>query len=157
MTASRATSSAAAEGRRVLEENERFAGGHPGEIAVRVAIVHLVRNRGERDPMGRVEHAEAKACAKEAADAPIDVAFVQQPLGDRGRNVRVRAAAVEIAAGANGEGGRLLGRARHAVRLVKITDGPAVADDIAIEAPLAPQDAHQERGLPEHGSPFVRL
>jgi hypothetical protein len=43
------------------------------------------------------------------------------------------------------------------VALVKILDGPAVADDEAVELPLLPQDIDEERLAAQQGSPFVRL
>ena len=59
--------------------------------------------------------------------------------------------------GLDRERGGLRERRRHLVVLVDVADRPAVAHDVAVEAPLVAQDLASSVSLAQHGSPFVRL
>jgi hypothetical protein len=75
---------------------------------VLVAVVLLVGDGGVGDVGGRIEHAEAHPGPEQATDAEIYISLGEDPLRDGARQVAVAAAAVEVAAGLDREGGRLL-------------------------------------------------
>ncbi len=69
---------------------------------------------------------------------------MSRPLARARAQRLVGRAAFEVAALGDAEGRRLF-RSRHdLVVLVDVVDGPAVGDDVAVEAPLLPQDVLEE-------------
>ena len=107
--------------------------------------------------LGRVEHPEPEAGEHEPAHRQVDVGLPQQAPLERRPELAVHAAAIELAAPRHPQRRRFL-RGRHElVARVDVVDGPAVRDDVAVEAPLLAQDVVSSRRLAEADSPLTRL
>ncbi len=107
-------------------------------------VVDFVGDVGVGHLFGRVEHPQAEAGGEEALNGAIDRLLRDQSLGYRHHQGRVSAATVEVTAGLHSQGGRF-GRCPHDLVVpVDVADGPAIGDDVTIEAPLPPQDFLQQ-------------
>ena len=89
------------------------------------------------------EDAQQKAGREHADRAAADVLLRDQAALEGGKDVLIGAAAVEIAAGLERLGDGLRGLSRDLVVFMEVPDRPAVRDEVALEAPLAAQLAHQ--------------
>ncbi len=110
-------------------------------------IVHFGADIGVGGFSRRFKQAEAEACGHDAFDRAVDVGGGGEAGLDRGGKERVGAAAVQVAAGLDGQGGGGGWRIGEMVSGEDVVDGIDIRDDIALEAPLSAQDVRQEMGV----------
>ena len=132
-------------GNGVLEEHDRLARGaeRDGSVLGRVDVV-----RAEVLPrvfLRRIEQAEAGAGAQDAPQRAVDVFLRKESFAHGLHGGRERDAAIEVAAVLDRERGALGGRGADLVVLPEVHHGPAVAHDVAVEAPLAAEDVGKQQ------------
>ncbi len=141
----------------VLEQHQGGAGGLEGEPVMFRAIVDGIGYPGVRDALRGIEFPEPEAGGEEAFDSSVDLRFGDQPLAHRLGQGAVLLAAAEVAAGYDGAGRCGRHPRHHFVAVEDIRDGPAVGDDIAVEAPLPAQDRGHQQGAAAAGFALVAV
>ena len=139
----------------VLEENDGFMSGVESEFAVRGRVDIGEGELGPRDIGGRIEHAETEASFEKTFHGAIDIFDGQEAVAHGVvKNIEFRAAG-EVGASLHGESGGLVERKDKIVALVEIGNGPAVGNNVTLEAPLIAEEVEEEMigagRLAEHG------
>ena len=91
-----------------------------------------------------VEHAQAESRFKQMLYRAIDIARGKQAILHGEGQRRVFRAAAQVGSRFNREGIRLFQGKNVSVALMNIADGPAIGNDVALEAPLAAQRVQQK-------------
>ncbi len=110
-----------------------------------VAADHLGADLLERHLLGRVEHPQLDTGGHQSHDATVYRLFGEQALLYRIHHELIGAAAVHVAAVLHGKRRRFDGTGGDLVVLVEVPHRPAVRDHVAVEAPLLPEDIHQQQ------------
>ena len=91
------------------------------------------------------EHAQAEPSGHQSLAGRGDLFLGHQPFFQRLQHMQIHIAAAHIAAIAQGQGRRFCHRLGHFMILVKILNGAAVRDHMALESPFFPEDFLQQR------------
>ena len=118
----------------------------------------VVIGDGELRPghgLRRVKHAETEACFKETLYGAIDIGGREKTVRNGEGQGNVFGTATQIRACLDRKGGGLFESENEAVALMNVTDGPAIGNNIACEAPLVAQRVKEKMigagGLTAHG------